>query len=91
MSEVEMTKMSSRGQIVVPQDIRERIGATEGTIFAIFGTKDTIVLKRIEMPEKRKLIKELETIAKEGRKRLEKQDIKETDITSIIHRRRGVA
>ncbi len=90
MGEIEMTKMSSRGQVVVPQDIRERVGAGEGTMFAVFGTKDTIVLKKLEIPEKEKLIKELEVIARQCREKLEKKGVKETDISSIIHKRRGI-
>ena len=40
------------------------------------------------MPSKGNLIKELEAVAKEGRKRLEAKGIKESDIVEIIHKRR---
>ena len=73
---IETTKMSSKGQIVIPQDIREEINAKEGTIFAILGSNDTIILKKIETPSKETLIKELTNIAREGRKRAEKLGIK---------------
>ena len=49
MSNVEITKMSSRGQIVIPKDIREEIGMREGDYLAIFSSGDTICLKRLEM------------------------------------------
>ena len=77
--EVETVKMSSKGQIVIPQNIREGLGASEGTVFAVLGTRDTVVLKRINKPSKEVLIRELEIIAKEGRKRAEKLGIKESD------------
>jgi len=86
--EVETTKMSSRGQIVIPQDIREELHATEGTVFAVVSSKDTIVLKKIETPSKEKLINELEKIAKEGRKRLERKELKESDIPEIVQKSR---
>ncbi|MCH7567977.1 MAG: AbrB/MazE/SpoVT family DNA-binding domain-containing protein [Nanoarchaeota archaeon] len=86
--EIETTKMSSRGQIVIPLDIRERIKAEEGTIFVVMGTKDSIVLKKIKTPSKEALIKELESIAKEGRKRLERKGIKESDIPEIVQKSR---
>ena len=86
--EVETTKMSSRGQIVIPQDIREGLNAAEGTVFAVVGNKDTIVLKKIETPSKDKLIKELQVIAKDGKKRLEDRGIKESDIPDIIKKSR---
>ena len=85
---VETIRMSSKGQVVIPQDIREELGMNEGTIFAVVGSKDTIVLKKIQTPSKDVLIKELENIAKEGRKRAEKLGIKEEDISDLVHKLR---
>ena len=84
--EVETTKMSSKGQIVIPQDVREELNAKEGTVFAVVSRKDTIILKKIETPTKEDLIKDLQNIAKEGRRRAEKLGIKETDIPEIINK-----
>lgn len=85
---VETIKMSSKGQVVIPQDIRKEIKADEGTIFAVVGSRDTIVLKKIQTPSKEVLIRGLENIAKEGRKHLESKGIKESDIPSIIEKSR---
>lgn len=82
----ETIKMSSRGQIVIPQDIREEIKATEGTIFSVVSAKDTIILKKVSTPSKEDLIKEIEAIALEGRKRVEKLGIKESDVPELIQR-----
>ena len=80
----ETIKMSSRGQIVIPQDIREEIKASEGTIFSIVSVRDAIILKKISTPSKEDLIKELEAIALEGRKRAEKLGIKESDVPELV-------
>lgn len=85
---VETTRMSSKGQIVIPLDIREAAQAGEGTIFAVAGTKDTIILKKVTTPEKEDLLKELGKIATEGRKHLEKNGLKETDIPAIVEKMR---
>ena len=85
---VEMIKMSSKGQIVIPQDIRTEINASEGTIFAVVSAKDSIVLKKVTIPSKEDLIKELQAIAKEGKKRLEAKSIKEADIPNIVEKAR---
>ncbi len=85
---VEMIKMSSRGQIVIPQDIREEIQASEGTMFAVVSGRDSIVLKKVAIPSKEELIYELKAIAKEGKKRLEAKGIKEEDIVNIVHKAR---
>ena len=85
---VETIKMSSRGQIVIPQDIREELHASEGTIFSVVSNKDTVILKKMATPSKEELIKELGLIAKQGKTRLQKKGIKESDIASIVEKSR---
>ena len=83
---VDIVTMSSKGQIVIPQDVREELQAHTGTIFAVIGSKDTIVLKKITTPNREELIKDLGNIAKEGRKRAEKLGIKETDVPELVNK-----
>lgn len=85
---VETIKMSSKGQIVIPRDIREEIHADEGTVFAVVRSKDSVVLKKISTPSKEELIRELGVIAKEGAKRAAKLGIKESDVPNLIHKSR---
>ena len=86
---VEMIKMSSKGQIVIPQNIRAEICASEGTMFAVMSGRDSIVLKKIAMPSKDELICELRQIAREGTKRAQKIGIKEKEIPDLIHKARN--
>jgi len=86
--DLETTKMSSRGQIVIPQHVREEMDVDEGSIFAIFHINDAIVLKKIETPSKEALLKDLRAIAVEGRAKLEAKSIKESDIPVIVHKTR---
>lgn len=90
MSEVEITHMTSKGQVVIPLDIRKEIKASEGTVFAVFGTGDTIMLKKIYKPSKEQAIKEWKELVEEGNKRARALGIKEEDVVKIIHKRRGV-
>ena len=83
-----MIKMSSKGQIVIPRDIRTEICASEGTMFAVVSGRDSIVLKKVAIPSKEELICELKEIAKEGKKRLESKGIKEADIPRIVEKSR---
>ena len=85
---VEIIRMSSKGQIVIPQDIRTEISASEGTMFAVISGRDSIVLKKVATPSKEELIDELKEIAKEGKKRLESKGIKEADILNIVEKSR---
>lgn len=83
---VETVKMSSKGQIVIPQEIREELHAGDGTLFAVLGSRDTIVLKKIKTPSKEDLIKELGVIARQGKRRLQAKGIRESDIPEIIEK-----
>ena len=77
---VETIKMSSKGQIVIPQNIREAIGAEEGTVFAVTNAEDALFLKKISVPSKDELIKNLKRIAKAGKTRLVKKGFTESDL-----------
>jgi len=46
--EIEITKMTSRGQVVIPQDIREKEGFEEGEKFVVVDINGTILLKRVK-------------------------------------------
>ena len=85
---METVKMSSKGQIVIPQNIREEIGAIEGSIFVVANDKDSVILKKIETPSKEELIKSIKNIALRGEERAQKIGIKEKDIQEIIHNAR---
>jgi antitoxin PrlF len=50
MEEMEITTISSRGQVVIPFNIRKNLGLRDGERFAVVGEDDTIVLKKITMP-----------------------------------------
>lgn len=77
---VETVRMSSKGQIVIPQDVREELHANMGTVFAVVGTKDTIVLKKIATPSREDLIKGLGLFARKARKALESKSFTEKDL-----------
>ena len=74
--EVQVTTTSEKGQIVIPQEIREEMGIHSGTKFAVYGKGDTIVFKRIELPT----VKDFERLAKFGRTFAKSKGIKEKDV-----------
>jgi len=54
------TKMSSRGQIIIPKDIRDYVHASKDTIFTVSTLdEDTIIMKKMD---KKKLIAEFRAI-----------------------------
>lgn len=77
---VETIRMSSKGQVVIPQDLREELQVDEGTVFAVVGSRDTIILKRISTPSKEELIKDLGLFAKKAKIKLQSKGITEKDL-----------
>ena len=63
---IETAKMSERGQIIIPKDIREEISAATDTIFAVSSIdKDTIIMKKLDT---RALTAELNRLRVKARK-----------------------
>lgn len=44
------TKLSSRGQVVIPEEIRTRLGLEPGDQFVVVGEGNVVVLKTLEAP-----------------------------------------
>jgi AbrB family looped-hinge helix DNA binding protein len=45
---VEITKASSKGQIVIPEDIRKRLKISKGSVFAVTSKKEMIVMRKLD-------------------------------------------
>ena len=60
--------MSSKGQVVVPRAVRDAVDAVPGTEFVVFGSGDTILLKKIALPAFSQ--KELEKMVAESERKL---------------------
>lgn len=61
---VETTKLSKRGQIVIPQRVRKDLGLAEGDRFLVYGAGDAIVFKKLELPS----VEELKRLTSWGRR-----------------------
>lgn len=49
------TKLSSRGQVVIPEEIRNRLGLEPGDQFVVVGEGNVVILKTVEPPNAEKL------------------------------------
>jgi len=74
------TKMSSRGQVVIPEEIRTRLGLEAGDQFVVVGEGDVVVLKAVS-PPKMSDFKELLDRAQES---AEKAGLKPEDVEKAI-------
>lgn len=57
--EVEIAKVSEKGQIVIPSLIRKEMGVKKSDQFLVFGEDGTIILKKIEKPSMKKTFDEI--------------------------------
>ena len=76
MKEVQITTTSPKGQVVIPQEIREHMKIESGTKFAVYGRGDTIIFKKVELPT----VKDFEKLARFGRAFAKKKGINEKDV-----------
>jgi len=63
------TKLSSRGQVVIPEEIRNRLGLEPGVSFVVVGEGDVVILKALKPPrpeEFKKLLDEVQDAARKA-------------------------
>ena len=82
---VATTKMSSRGQVVIPESIREELGLVPGSQFVVLGQDDVLMFKVISPPS----TEEYSQLKRRLRRQARESGLKRSDITKSIERARG--
>jgi AbrB family looped-hinge helix DNA binding protein len=82
---LELTRLSERGQIVIPTEIRRNMHLKEGERFIVMGLEDTIVLRKLELSKERLRLKDL---IQKSRKRASKIGFSEREIERLIAKTR---
>lgn len=85
MANLATTKMSSKGQVVIPEDIRKRLKLKAGSQFVVVGENDVVILKEITPPS----MYEFDALIAEARRQGKEAGLKQSDITKAIARVRG--
>jgi AbrB family looped-hinge helix DNA binding protein len=85
MANVATTKMSSKGQVVIPEDIRKRLNLQTGAQFVVVGDKDVVILKSITPPS----LDEFDTLIADARKKGTQTGLKKSDINDALLKARG--
>ncbi len=50
MPDLATTQLSSKGQVVIPEEIRKKLKLKPGSKFVVVGDKGTVILKEITLP-----------------------------------------
>jgi len=85
---IDMTRLSERGQVVIPNELRKQMGLKEGARFIVLGIDDTIVLRKLELSKER--IK-LRQILEKSKKKAGKIGFTEIEIDKLIQSVRKVS
>jgi AbrB family looped-hinge helix DNA binding protein len=79
------TKMSSKGQIVIPEKIRRRLKLEAGAQFVVIGEDDVVVLKAVTPPS----LREFDALIAKARSQAKEAGLNRSDITDAVVRVRG--
>jgi len=80
MSEAATTTLSSKGQVVIPEEIRSRLGLKPGVQFVVIADRDVVIFKVLEPPA----LSEFNTLVDKARKAAKRAGMKPTDIEKAI-------
>lgn len=79
------TRMSSKGQVVIPEEVRNRLGLKAGMQFVVVGNRDAVILKAISAPS----VKEFNDLIGQARRQARKAGLKKSDVEAAVARVRG--
>ncbi len=82
---LDLTKLSERGQVVIPNEIRKQMRLKEGMKFLVLGVEDTIILRRLELSQERLRVKQL---LDKSRKKASKVGFSEAEIERFVRETR---
>jgi AbrB family looped-hinge helix DNA binding protein len=85
METLATTRMSSKGQVVIPESIRKRLDLKEGAQFLVVGEGDVVILKMVTPPD----ISEFDILIKQARQQAKEAGLKPKDIASAVAKARG--
>ncbi len=85
MTKLATTKMSSKGQVVIPEEVRKRLGLKAGAQFVVVGDRDVVILKALKPPS----MDEFDHLVAEARKQSRRAGMKRSAVSEAVKKARG--
>ena len=85
MNKVATTKMSSRGQVVIPEEVRKRLGLSKGAQFVVLGDGDVVILKVIRPLS----MEDFDELVSQAEKAAHRAGMEPDDIEAAVREVRG--
>ena len=80
MAELATTKMSSKGQVVIPEAVRIKLGLRAGVQFVVVGSPGVVVLKTIAPPD----LREFNGLISDARRQARQAGMKVADVSRAV-------
>jgi AbrB family looped-hinge helix DNA binding protein len=80
MSQIATTRLSTKGQVVIPESIREQLQLRSGTQFVVVAEGDVVVLKAITTPK----ISDFDKIIARARKQATGAGLTRKDVDAAV-------
>lgn len=82
MTDTATTTLSSKGQVVIPEEIRTRLGLKPGAQFVVVGDRDVVIFKVLEPPSRN----EFEALASEARRAAKRTGLRSADVRKAVRK-----
>ena len=74
------TTLSTKGQVVIPEEIRAQLGLEPGAQFVVIADRDVVIFKLLEPPS----LKDFAAIVGQARKVARQTGMTQADITNAV-------
>ena len=80
MSSLATTKLSSKGQVVIPEEVRNSLKLKTGDQFLVIGKGDAVILKTISRPS----FDEFDDLLADARQQAKMAGMKRSDVSRAV-------
>lgn len=77
---VATTRLSSKGQVVIPESVRKELDLKVGDEFVVVGKGDAVILKSIASPS----LGEFDSLVARARRQARRAGVRKADIARIV-------
>jgi AbrB family looped-hinge helix DNA binding protein len=82
---VATTRLSSKGQIVIPEPVRHELGLKPGAQFVVTGERDVVILKVVSAPA----VSDFSKLVARVRRQARRARVKKADVARIVRKVRA--
>jgi len=85
MASLATTRLSSKGQVVIPEEVREKLRLVPGVQFVVVGEGDVVILKVISPPS----MGDFDRLIAQARTQARRSGLRKRDVAAAVSRVRA--